>query len=225
MGIYPLHRLTRLYDTVEQLEDLWGDDMQGDELDGENPGEEVWAMDEDGNWQQGVGDDDDEWEEEEEEDDAMPVDEDGWDADPRPPTPDVTANGNGWWGGIFPIPTWTGDRDSPVRSGRVRLHIPLDIEPEVTEGQDGVDLVAVSGVPDIPQPSHVPDTEDSPWKRFEILPEAPHDHAFYSSVPSQPSRQFLARLQKEYRALMNSLPGTHVPSLGSIQHCSNPVDP
>ena len=44
------------------------------------------------------------------------------------------------------------------------------------------------------------------WKRFDVLPEAPHDHAFYSIDPAQPSKTFLARLSKEYRVLQSSLP-------------------
>ena len=56
--------------------------------------------------------------------------------------------------------------------------------------------------------------QDSDWKRFDILPSAPVDHAYYTTTPSQPSRAFLTRLQKEYRALSSSLPGNpfnHVP--------------
>jgi ubiquitin-conjugating enzyme E2 O len=45
------------------------------------------------------------------------------------------------------------------------------------------------------------------WKRFDILPCAPHDHAYLSSTPSQPSKAFLGRLRKEYRVLSSSLPG------------------
>ena len=53
------------------------------------------------------------------------------------------------------------------------------------------------------------DNEDAEthWKRFEILPSAPTDHAYYGSQPAQPSRTFLARLNKEYRVLESSLPG------------------
>lgn len=44
------------------------------------------------------------------------------------------------------------------------------------------------------------------WKRFDILPDAPHDHAFYSVEPIQPGKAFLTRLSKEYRVLQSSLP-------------------
>ncbi|KAG6878620.1 hypothetical protein C0993_001143 [Termitomyces sp. T159_Od127] len=46
------------------------------------------------------------------------------------------------------------------------------------------------------------------WTRFEILSAAPHDHAFISSPPAQPSKSFLSRLTKEYRVLSSSLPDT-----------------
>lgn len=44
------------------------------------------------------------------------------------------------------------------------------------------------------------------WKRFDVLPEAPQDHAFYSYNPVHPNKIFLARLSKEYRVLQSSLP-------------------
>jgi ubiquitin-conjugating enzyme E2 O len=49
--------------------------------------------------------------------------------------------------------------------------------------------------------------EELTWKRFDILPCTPHDHAYFSSIPSQPSKSFLGRLTKEYRVLSSSLPG------------------
>ncbi|KAG6832272.1 hypothetical protein H0H92_003505 [Tricholoma furcatifolium] len=46
---YPLERLTKLYDGMEQLEnELWGDDVDS-QLDDED--EQIWSMDEDGAWQ------------------------------------------------------------------------------------------------------------------------------------------------------------------------------
>ena len=45
------------------------------------------------------------------------------------------------------------------------------------------------------------------WTRFEILPQAPVDHAFYTTEPAtQPSKSFVSRLAKEYRVLQSSLP-------------------
>lgn len=64
-----------------------------------------------------------------------------------------------------------------------------------------------SPIAQAPRPTSIDLPEDSDdWKRFEILSSAPVDHAFYSSVPSQPSKAFLGRIQREYRALA-SLPG------------------
>lgn len=58
--------------------------------------------------------------------------------------------------------------------------------------------------PEIPRVDQV-ETEEC-WKRFDVLPAAPIDHAFYSVDPSQPSKSFLSRLAKEYRVLETSLP-------------------
>ena len=54
------------------------------------------------------------------------------------------------------------------------------------------------------------EVDPSHWKRFDILPSAPTDHAFYRIVPSHPSRAFLGRLNKEYKALSSSLPGLFI---------------
>lgn len=51
------------------------------------------------------------------------------------------------------------------------------------------------------------DESKSPWKRFDVLPSAPADHAFYTSPSAQTSRNFLGRLHKEYKVLASSLPG------------------
>lgn len=60
------------------------------------------------------------------------------------------------------------------------------------------------------RPTSIPLPDDSEnWKRFEVLTSAPADHAFYTSVPTRPSKQFMTRLQKEYRILASSLPGEH----------------
>jgi len=66
-----------------------------------------------------------------------------------------------------------------------------------------------------PQPTSQPhepalrdsDNDDRYWKRFDVLPSAPTDHAFFDKPVAQPSRAFMARLHKEYRALSTGLPG------------------
>ncbi|KAG8896936.1 hypothetical protein FRB99_008571, partial [Tulasnella sp. 403] len=51
------------------------------------------------------------------------------------------------------------------------------------------------------------DEEGGPWKKFHILPSAPEDHAFLKrDSRGQPSRQFMARLSKEYKLLSSGLP-------------------
>ena len=212
VGKYPLERLTRLYDTLEQLEDLWGEGSAQDDPENDHVHDrdtEVWAMDEDGQWQtQSNGDENDEWEETDEDDDYVTeVEGDAQMDDIYAPYNEVNASG---WDHIVPtmtsIPPDQQDSASvsQVPSSTLRSPSP-DVPTDATEKEDTfVDGTVVSGV-DEDRGSH--------WKRFEILPEAPHDHAFFNSTPSQPSRNFLTRLQKEYRALSSSLPGRSLPTI------------
>lgn len=63
----------------------------------------------------------------------------------------------------------------------------------------------------ISQISGNPEPSDS-WSSFVILPSAPKDHAFLTQVPpSQPTKAFLQRLNKEYKVLSSSLPGMSFP--------------
>ena len=57
------------------------------------------------------------------------------------------------------------------------------------------------------EPLRDSENDDLYWKRFDILPSAPTDHAFYDRPAPQPWREFMARLHKEYRALSTGLPG------------------
>ncbi|KAI0307690.1 hypothetical protein B0F90DRAFT_1807124 [Multifurca ochricompacta] len=205
---YPLERLTRLYDTLEQLEDLWGegsaqDDPENDRIDDRDT--EVWAMDEDGIWQaQTSGDDNDEWEETDEEGEfVMEIEGDAqMDEGIRAPHNEVHTS---WWDHIVPtMATVPADQQdtasvSQVPSPTLRSSSP-DVPRDAIEKEDV--LVDGTGVNEGDEDGD----KESHWKRFEILPQAPHDHAFYNSTPSQPSRNFLTRLQKEYRALSSSLP-------------------
>ncbi|KAI0257678.1 hypothetical protein BJV78DRAFT_1164298 [Lactifluus subvellereus] len=206
---YPLERLTRLYDTLEQLEDLWGEgsvqgDLENDHI--HDHGTEVWAMDEDGIWHtQPNGDDNDEWEVTDEEDNyVMEVEGDTQMEDIHAPDNEVHTS---WWDHIVPTMTAApADQQdtasvSQVPSSTLRSSSP-DVPRDAIEKEDVlVDATGVNGGDeDDDRESHCH------WKRFGVLPEAPHDHAFYNSTPSQPSRNFLTRLQKEYRALSTSLP-------------------
>ena len=217
---YPLERLTRLYDTLEQLEDLWGEGSAQDEQEHDHDHEhetEVWAMDEDGIWQaQPNGDDEnDEWEETDEEDEyVMEVEGDTRMEDIHVHAPDNEVH-TSWWDHIVPtvtaVPPDQQDTASvsQVPSSTLRSSSP-DVPRDATEKEDVlVDEAGINGAEDGDRESH--------WKRFEVIPEAPRDHAFFNSTPSQPSRNFLTRLQKEYRALSSSLPGqSHLPFLAQL---------
>ncbi|KAI0832769.1 hypothetical protein BC628DRAFT_1415018 [Trametes gibbosa] len=176
--VVPLARLTRLYDSVEQLEDLWGDD-EGTVEEGEED-VEVWEMNQDGHWVEGtMDDDDDEWESADEDldGDGMDVDNGGeW----SPSTDTVTV-----------LPTASvgsaGAEPAPATDTHPASAVPADTKDEMV-------------VEDAAQEA------DIPLKRFEVLPSAPVDHAYYNTPPAQHTRQFMARMSKEYKALQSSLP-------------------
>ncbi|KZP16787.1 hypothetical protein FIBSPDRAFT_748048, partial [Athelia psychrophila] len=193
VSVYSLSRLTKLYDGIEQLEDDgWADDMSEDgESNPDEASEGVWLKDEAGVWRYHLHEegDEDEWEETDEEyieDEtgmAMNLDEDGT-ADDANMVTDLRPT--------TPPPLLdTASHANTV----VRTH----------RAEDAQDIMA-NGDTDDDDPTDSAD--DSPWKRFDILASAPHDHAYYSSPPAQPSKQFLGRLAKEYRVLSTSLPDT-----------------
>ncbi|KAG1749838.1 uncharacterized protein EDB91DRAFT_1109926 [Suillus paluster] len=183
MAIYPLSRLTKLYDSLEQFED---DGWEGEE-DGSDHGSHVentdgvWHLDSGGMWR--YDPDDSEWEDEEDDN------EDGHEMD---------------------VDTWADDIDIPLSNSMPGSLIPRDVTPDVADSASPLPVSPSNTSPDATQEINVQEDEDgnadSPWKKFEVLPSAPHDHAFYSSVSNQPSKNFLARLTKEYRALSTSLP-------------------
>ncbi|KAH9082216.1 hypothetical protein EDB83DRAFT_2503321 [Lactarius deliciosus] len=164
---YPLERLTRLYDTLEQLEDLWGEGSIQDEHD-HDPHEYV-----------------------------MEVEADAQIEDIRAPDNEVHTS---WWDHIVPTMTTVPADQQDTAS--------VSQDPDTTEKEDVlVDEAGINGEGG---------DRESHWKRFEVLPEAPRDHAFFNSTPSQPSRNFLTRLQKEYRALSSSLPESIIDLLRSL---------
>jgi ubiquitin-conjugating enzyme E2 O len=182
-AIYPLTRLTKLYDSLEQFED---DGWEGE--DGSDQGSHIdnalWHLNPDGTWR--YDHDDSEWEDEDsdEDDGAMDVD------------------------------TWADEIDIPLGSSISSSLILRDVTPDVIDSVSPFPVSSSNTSPDSTQEIIVQedDDADSPWKKFEVLPGAPHDHAFYSSVSNQPSKNFLARLTKEYRALSTSLPGLYCQS-------------
>ena len=194
--VVPLNRLTRLYDSVEQLEDLWVDD-EGTVDEGEEA--EVWEMDQDGHWVEGTADDEDEWESAEEDEDVIM--EDAMDVD------GVVSGGD-----------WSPSTDTVIPPPHATTPIAVDAVP-TPENSRPTSSTGRPLSPDVPKDVIEVDGEDEteeesdkPWKRFEVLPAAPADHAFYNTTPAQPSRNFMTRLTKEYKALQNSLPGTFLPT-------------
>lgn len=194
--VYPLERLTKLYDGIEQLEDLWDDD-NGAMDDSHDYNDEVWSMNEHGLWET-VPADEDGWEEfeddgedgEDDYDDSMEVDSRGWAdenmADLASPSQLVQP---------IPLPHLDthGSQDASVSENQ-----PVSSGSAVSSSTIGE--VSVNG-------SGSDEQEEPPWKRFDILSSAPADHAFFSSPPATPSKSFLGRLTKEYRVLASSLPG------------------
>lgn len=57
-----------------------------------------------------------------------------------------------------------------------------------------------------PKPEHSR-SKDVDWKQFDVQTSVPIDHAFRNTTPAQPSRSFLSRIQREYRAFITGLPG------------------
>ena len=174
-SVYPLERLTKLYDGFDQLEDDGWDDLEGGEEDND---EGVWLKNDQGIWQYRLHNaDDDDWEEMDDSEDEETQAEEifSMDVDEVPSLESSMATSIA----TFPSVVFqTQDEDT---------------EPDTSPDLEGETIENV--------------TNDIPWTRFDILPSAPQDHAFYSSTPAQPSKVFLGRLSKEYRVLSGSLPG------------------
>lgn len=90
---------------------------------------------------------------------------------------------------------------------------PDGIQPEPSAPESSA---ASSNPTRCPSPSHqaLPNApganmpqDDSRWSRFEVLEEAPRDHAFINEPQTPPKKAFFSRLQKEFRVLQSSLPG------------------
>jgi len=101
---------------------------------------------------------------------------------------------------IYPPPSTT----SPVR-----------LQPPAIHGASAASLsreyvykyrtkIDVAGINFSEENEHV---KELSWKRFDILPCAPVDHAFHRDPPDLPGKVFMTRLYREYRALENGLPG------------------
>lgn len=184
----PLERLSRLNDGLEQLEGLWGDDLSDghDDYDEDDSDRPLQILTEDGEWQTySGGEDEDDWVEDdfpmELDEGEVPIDVDDTLSDGSESSPGRRVPG-AW-------PSSNGGTELASTNTTLETN---ELAPIVTHDETETQSNALG------EPS---------WKRFDILPSAPLDHAFYSTPPCQPSRQFVSRLSKEYRALESSLPG------------------
>lgn len=199
--LVPLQRLTRLYDGLDQLEDMFeegfseeGSSMEdaftagGNWLDGSDTGllplppELMWLDQLGGGENTGKAVADAEADEDEEVTDATMSD-----------TMDTHMDFQ--------------EIDPPQFPGGLPAE-DVSITPQVS-------TTPVPRGPQTPQPVSQPHepprdsgNDDLYWKQFDILPSVPEDHAFYDRPVAQPSRTFMARLHKEYRALSTGLPAS-----------------
>jgi len=116
-------------------------------------------------------------------------------------------------GEILSLDAMISDAMDVTESDTPQIHGGLPVDDVSMTPQ--ISTTPVSHGASTPQPSSQPheplrdlENDDLYWKRFDILPCAPADHAFHDRPVPQPSRAFMARLHKEYRALSTGLPGT-----------------
>ncbi|KIK70823.1 hypothetical protein GYMLUDRAFT_32884 [Collybiopsis luxurians FD-317 M1] len=163
---YPLGRLTRLYDGIEQLEDEFYEN--GSE--GEQHLHGIW--DYDYHW----GPDDEPYDHEEVEDEDDKDDLNIGEADRHSLSASPTT-----------ILSMSSSSSNSVTPDSTQPILELAIEEEITLEETG-------------------SKKDDNWENFKILTSAPPDHAYSQTTAAQPSRQFMSRLNREYRILMSSLP-------------------
>ncbi|ESK98044.1 isocitrate lyase [Moniliophthora roreri MCA 2997] len=190
---YPLERLTKLYDGIDQLED---DLYEPSEADSHGSAsydayieEEGWAVTEHGEWQpQDYYRHHDELVEEG--DHFAIYDDEGYP--------------------VILLPEPESELPPPAEPQSVGGTPPPPSEDVIVESPDiptaPLTSDTLEDISDVNGNHEDEEEDDSPWKRFDILPSAPPDHAYYSTTPSQPSKSFHARLAREYRILQSSLP-------------------
>ncbi|KAL0578614.1 hypothetical protein V5O48_003405 [Marasmius crinis-equi] len=186
---YPLQRLTKLYDGINQLEDDFYEGSDG-ESQGSYEEAEEYPMNSDSGY-----DGEDAW----------------YDVDDMGMGEEYAASADALLNHLM-----HGSGDMTLLTPEESLQQPypplVDPDPQPHTAPSAIP------VPTSPEPKLPPiqdseacreSAEDSDhWKRFDILPSAPPDHAYYGSAPSQPSKAFMTRLNREYHILQSSLPDT-----------------
>lgn len=205
---YPLQRLTKLYDGIDQLEDDMWDEMSEHQHHGAEH-TNLWTItEEEGASEPPDSDSGDDWPDDDYDDGTEEEDETAVEV------PTVDGDGRTWpdvpLGPLEVVPgLLSSDLISSMCDGPETPQ--ADVAPTpVTPLAHAADRLPSPDVPKdaSPSPDLDSDEPESPWKRFDVLPSAPVDHAFYTSAPAQPSKAFLGRLTKEYRVLASSLPGS-----------------
>lgn len=184
LGTYPLERVTRLYDGIEQLEDELYEDEEGSENQHQMHG--IWDYDY-------------------------------------------------HWGNSESQNSGDGYKDEEMREPDVEQsseHTTTETIASMSPRSDPpTELITLDSTKSELEEEGEMQTQESDqnanWEKFKILSSAPPDHAYYQTSAAQPSRQFMSRLNREYRVLMNSLPGeSPVPASSnqfaiSIMHIEN----
>lgn len=194
----PLQRLTRLYDGLDQLEDMFegGLSEEGSSMEDIFPGGEEWLDGPDTGVSvlrpQLVWSD-------------QRIDEGGGAGAGRV---DVESSGEGGISDMMDACMDCSELDPPRFPGGLPMD-DMSTTPQIATTPVPHEL---STPPPVASQPHEllrdSENDDLYWKRFDVLPSAPTDHAFYDRPVAQPSRTFMARLHKEYRALSTGLPGT-----------------
>ncbi|KAG7099028.1 hypothetical protein E1B28_000908 [Marasmius oreades] len=194
---YCLERLTKLYDGINQLEDdLYNGSDEG------SPGfydekDQEWSMNDEDGWQSSYDEDQVEWNEyinDETGEEAMQIDK---------TNPTVTGSS-----------LVLTDAGSPMSHHPHLIGVGSDVPADALQEHSNTMITITSSTE--PKPSSLVDSETTStqdedpafWKRFDIMPSAPPDHAFYNTTPSLPTKTFHARLNREYHILQSSLPDT-----------------
>jgi ubiquitin-conjugating enzyme E2 O len=172
--------LTKLYDgMIEHLDDMWGDEEFTES--GSDFTDEIMEIISEDPLGNEVEEDEGGWEDILEDDEAtMDVDHTESQNSKHPPSS-----------------TTSTAVATPARSSTPQ---PPLLTPSISHSHH-----ASSGATESSAPQNQP--SEMPYDRFKVLPSAPEDHAFRAAPPGQPSRNFMTRLNKEYRVLGSSLPG------------------
>lgn len=184
----PLERLTKLYDGLDHMDDIWGDD--GSSMGDYSEDDDIPLLEIIGGHNPYPGEEEGDWEDVDEDERMSEDDQGDW----------AMSEGSEVGAELEHVPTPPVASSGALTPMAPATETPLDVVSPPRPLSPKNPVASTSTAPN----------EGLSWERFEILPEAPVDHAFYSSPRAQPSKNFMVRLTKEYRVLSNSLPGAQL---------------